>query len=84
MFESFFRQISDKQNFQLFQFLCLAPLSRRGEEMRTMSIFLQQLLLKMSKRCVEKKVKLESNIFDFKSICEDTLLMLVMVINLNI
>ena len=72
-----------KYNFQLFQFPCLAPLSRRGEEMRTMSIFLQQLLLKMSKRCVEKTVKLESNIFDFKSICEDTLLILVMVINLN-
>ena len=44
-----------KYNFQLFQFPCLAPLSRRGEEMRTMSIFLQQLLLKMSKRCAEKK-----------------------------
>ena len=65
----YFRQISDKQNFQLFQFLCLAPLSRRGEEMRTMSIFLQQLLLKMSKRCVSQFSETQNN--NLLDICEE-------------
>ena len=59
-----------KHNFQLFQFLCLAPLSRRGEEMRTMSIFLQQLLLKMSKRCVLLFSETQNN--DLLGICEDS------------